>query len=152
MTNFSHPTLKDRLTRSDRLAQITALLQRVLPNTATMDLPLTSSSPAGAPARGAPEAFGTGFQKEALDWTKGTAQPAVPEALREFLDRIGQLGSTSGLPSGLDGLVNPRPTHTPASLPDGARFETHTYASAAGSRAYKLYIPSGYKGQPVPLV
>src|SRR4051794_15324030 len=99
MTNFLHPNLKARLTRSDRLARITALLQRVLPNTATVGPPLTSSSPAGAPARGAPEAFGAGFQKEALDWTQGTAQPAVPEALREFLDRIGQPGSLSGLPS-----------------------------------------------------
>jgi poly(hydroxyalkanoate) depolymerase family esterase len=40
----------------------------------------------------------------------------------------------------------------PAPLPEGARFETLTYANAAGSRAYKLYIPSGYSGQPVPLV
>jgi len=62
MTTFSHLNrLQARLTRSDRLAQVTAPLQRVLPNTATMDLPLTSSNPAGAPARGAPEAFGTGF-------------------------------------------------------------------------------------------
>src|SRR3954471_22320958 len=81
-----------------------------------------------------------------------TAQPGVPEALRDFLDRIGQLGSTSGLPSGLDGLVGPMPTHAPAPLPEGARFETLTYTNAAGSRAYKLYIPSGYSGQPVPLV
>ena len=90
--------------------------------------------------------------KEALDWTKGTAQPGVPEALRDFLDRIGQLGSTSGLPTGLDGLVGSVPTPAPAPLPEGARFETLTYTNAAGSRAYKLYIPSGYSGQPVPLV
>ena len=44
------------------------------------------------------------------------------------------------------------PTHAPAPLPEGARFETLTYTNAAGSRAYKLYIPSGYSGQPVPLV
>ena len=56
------------------------------------------------------------------------------------------------LPSGLDGLVTPRPTHTPAPLPDGARFETLTFANEAGTRAYKLYVPSGYCGQAVPLV
>jgi poly(hydroxyalkanoate) depolymerase family esterase len=152
MTNFSLPNFKARLPRADRLAQITALLQRVLPNTAAMDLPLTRSNPAGTTPPRAPEAFGAGFTKEALDWTKGTAQPAVPQALRDFLDRFGQPGSLSGLPSGLDGLVGPMPTHAPAPLPEGARFETLTYANAAGSRAYKLYIPSGYSGQPVPLV
>ena len=152
MTNSSHPNLKARLTRSDRLASATALLQRMLANRTGSNTPFTPGNPAGAPARGAPEAFGTSFTKEALDWTKGTAQPVVPEALRDFLDRFGQPGSLSGLSSGLDGLVGPMPTHAPAPLPEGARFETLTYANAAGSRAYKLYIPSGYSGQLVPLV
>src|SRR5215211_7341386 len=150
MNNFSHPNLlKARLTRSDRLANATALLQRMLAKRAVSGTP---HDPSDVPARGAPEAFGAGFTKEALDWTKGTAQPAVPQALRDFLDRFGQPGSLSGLPSGLDGLVGPMPTHAPAPLPEGARFETLTYANAAGSRAYKLYIPSGYSGQPVPIV
>jgi len=140
------------MTRSDRLTNATALLQRMLANRTASEAPFSPDNRAGAPARGAPKAFGAGFSKEALDWTKGTAQPAMPEALRDFLDRIGQLGSTSGLPSGLDGLVGPLPTHAPVPLPEGARFETLTYTNAAGSRAYKLYIPSGYSGQPVPLV
>src|SRR3954453_2561705 len=144
--------LKARLTRSDRLTDAAALLQRMLANRTPSKAPFTSGPSADAPDRGAPKAFETGFKKEALDWTSGTAQPAIPEALRDFLDRIGQLGSTSGLPSGLDGLVGSVPTHAPAPLPEGARFETLTYTNAAGSRAYKLYIPSGYSGQPVPLV
>src|SRR5215207_1437819 len=153
MTNLSHlNTLKARLPSADRLAQITALLQRVLPNTAVLDLPLTPSNPAGAASARAPEAFGTGLAREAFDWTKGTAQPVVPEALRDFLDRFGQPGSPSGLPSGLGGLVGPVPAHAPSPLPNGARFETLTYTNAAGSRDYKLYIPSGYRGQSVPLV
>jgi poly(hydroxyalkanoate) depolymerase family esterase len=40
----------------------------------------------------------------------------------------------------------------PPAVPDGARFEVRSYASAAGSRVYKLYVPSGYSGQPLPLV
>src|SRR4051812_9503238 len=144
--------LKARLTRSDRLTDAAALLQRMLANRAASKAPFTSGPSADAPDRGAPKAFGTDFKREALDWTSGTAQPAIPEALRDFLDRIGQLGSTSGLPSGLDGLVGPLPNHAPAPLPEGARFETLTYTNAAGGRAYKLYIPSGYRGQPVPLV
>lgn len=39
-----------------------------------------------------------------------------------------------------------------APLPDGARFDEHTYANEAGSRDYKLYVPSGYNGQALPLV
>ena len=144
--------LKARLTRSDRLTDATALLQRMLANRTASEAPFTSGTSADAPGRGASKAFGAGATKEALDWTTGTAQPGVPEALRDFLDRIGQLGSTSGLPTGLDGLVGSVPPHAPAPLPEGARFETLTYTNAAGSRAYKLYIPSGYSGQAVPLV
>jgi poly(hydroxyalkanoate) depolymerase family esterase len=40
----------------------------------------------------------------------------------------------------------------PAPLPPGARFEDRIYANKAGSRAYKLYIPSAYNGQALPLV
>ena len=37
-------------------------------------------------------------------------------------------------------------------LPAGATFETHDFANEAGSRRYKLYVPSRYKGEALPLV
>ena len=37
-------------------------------------------------------------------------------------------------------------------LPPGATFEERTYSNQAGSRTYKLYVPSGYHGQALPLV
>jgi poly(hydroxyalkanoate) depolymerase family esterase len=46
----------------------------------------------------------------------------------------------------------PPPPLPPAEAPAGGRFVDATYTNAAGSRDYKLYIPSGYAGQAVPLI
>jgi poly(hydroxyalkanoate) depolymerase family esterase len=64
-----------------------------------------------------------------------------------LLDQMRQLGPAPGL-EGLPGLV----VRTPSPVPNGARFEERTYANAAGSRTYKLFVPSGYVGQAVPLL
>jgi poly(hydroxyalkanoate) depolymerase family esterase len=40
----------------------------------------------------------------------------------------------------------------PAVVPTGGRFTERSYTNQAGTRTYKLYIPSGYMGQEVPLV
>ena len=40
----------------------------------------------------------------------------------------------------------------PAVVPTGGRFVERSYSNQAGTRSYKLYIPSGYIGQEVPLV
>ena len=61
-----------------------------------------------------------------------------------LLDRLGRGGFEFGS-SGVAG-------HDRVSVPDGARFEERLFANEAGSRTYKLYIPSGYSGQPIPLV
>jgi poly(hydroxyalkanoate) depolymerase family esterase len=37
-------------------------------------------------------------------------------------------------------------------VPEGARFIEGTHSNPAGSRAYRLFIPSRYQGQPLPLV
>ncbi|RJQ83605.1 MAG: esterase [Desulfobacteraceae bacterium] len=48
--------------------------------------------------------------------------------------------------------ADPVPDRSPDIVPDGGRFTTGTYTNHAGTRSYKLYIPSGYHGQPLPLV
>ena len=37
-------------------------------------------------------------------------------------------------------------------VPPGARFEERVFTEAAGSRRYKVYVPSGYRGQALPVV
>lgn len=56
---------------------------------------------------------------------------------------------------GLRGLLDRlRPRRAPAPEPTspGGRFIAGSYADEHGSRDYRLYVPSGYRGMPVPLL
>jgi poly(hydroxyalkanoate) depolymerase family esterase len=72
----------------------------------------------------------------------------MPDALRGLLDRLARGGAAGTF----DGLIEPALGRSPLPVPDGARFEEHSYANAAGRRSYKLYVPSGYHGQALPLM
>lgn len=156
-----------RLTRTGQLAEAMALLQA-----------LSAAKRPAAPSRGdeATEAAG-GRAPRVIDmmppagaggaWTaapfnpqhlnsgisggltEGLAGTQMPEALRGFLDRVGQPGSSL---AALDGMARSIPARAPAPLPDGARFEERVFANEAGSRTYKLYVPSTLKQGAVPLV
>ncbi len=60
----------------------------------------------------------------------------------------------------LDGLVRevrgdtepPRPHHVAHGQAPAGEFSPQLHTSAAGIRAYKLYVPSGYEGKPLPLI
>src|SRR5918998_4264203 len=61
------------------------------------------------------------------------------------------------MPGGLPGLPGTLPSPkqgeaNPEVAPAGGRFVERSYTNQAGTRSYKLYIPSGYIGQEVPLV
>ena len=70
--------------------------------------------------------------------------PVMPEALRSVLDQA-RTGGFAGLAGGTA-------RSTPDSTPDGATFLAKTFKGQLGTRSYKLYVPSGYHGQPVPLI
>jgi poly(hydroxyalkanoate) depolymerase family esterase len=70
----------------------------------------------------------------------------LPDALRGFLDRITRVGFEPS-PGALT-------EHSAADVPESesGQFLTESFSNRAGTRAYKLYVPSQYRGQPLPLI
>jgi poly(hydroxyalkanoate) depolymerase family esterase len=155
-----------RLVRAGRLAESTALLQRLIRGTTAPDTASGShDDPAGNSAARRPPIIDGEFQT--IEETDGApparlgivARPAAASAdtagqappilrgLRGLLDRVRRRSGP-----GPHGLTQPRPVTAPDVVPAGGQFIDAVYGNAAGSRAYKLYIPSGYHGQAVPLV
>lgn len=84
----------------------------------------------------------------------GVGSPAETLADGATAFAPGMSGLSSLLRSKLSGLqeLNTGVDFPAEVLPEGATFNSGTFANQAGSRDYKLYIPSGYHGQPLPLV
>jgi poly(hydroxyalkanoate) depolymerase family esterase len=137
-----------RLTRSGRLAEATALIQRTLASPGTPwrmpDTPDAGDEP-GAAAR-----------PRALPPAGGSETVVPPAAAGD----VSPKRSSSGLIRRLRGLPrrnapDPVPPQHPASPPArrlGSSFDAFSYTNAAGTRAYRCYVPAGYTGAPVPLV
>src|SRR4029077_4016955 len=149
-----------RLTRQGRLEAAMSVLRAVLLSTPSSDFVEAEPQPPSArtpptldllpptTATGGSWTFPQLGEAHAGRRRIGASQRESPAPLRRSLDSLGQLGSVRGL----DGLVGPAVGRTPVHVPDGALFEERTYANEAGSRAYKLYVPSGYNARALPLV
>ena len=129
-----------RLTREGRLAEATALIQQTLARPAapwrTPDAP-----PAGEGNGNTPGHYPDPSQ--ALPGGPGTKpRRAIPG----WLTRRRALPSQDG-----ETLVRPNRLATPA-VSQAGRFEAFSYANAAGSRDYRLYVPSGHDGALLPLL
>ncbi|MEH2527184.1 MULTISPECIES: extracellular catalytic domain type 1 short-chain-length polyhydroxyalkanoate depolymerase [unclassified Bradyrhizobium] len=139
-----------RLTRAGQLVEATALLQRMLRSESAADTPsctggriaLAGREPLIIDAKANPVEEKTDSPSKLEP-----APSAQPRLLRALLDRK---EGRSGI--GLRGVMKRAPLSTPDIVPEGARFIESTYSSPAGSRAYRLFIPSRYQEQPLPLV
>lgn len=158
-----------RLMREGRLAEATSLIRSSLglgPATVGtrkhfMDALRRSSAGSGTaaePPKSKPPAVGAADHGE-----KGPAETAAAD--RETVHRVPphaftlpDLTALGGLPSpeilkkpGARGLPK-RQIPADAIAPAAGRWITGAYTGKAGARGYKLYLPSGYHGQPRPLV
>lgn len=130
-----------RLTRQGRLEEAMSVLRGDAPSSAPGDAGRSGPAPTVIDMAPPTDAGGSWTPSGTSGGARPAARPGtsrraeIPKALRGFLDRMGT-----------------RTGPAPAPRPDGARFEERAYANEAGSRAYKLYVPSGYRGQALPLV
>jgi poly(hydroxyalkanoate) depolymerase family esterase len=121
-----------RLTRAGRLGEATAFIQRLLRG---------ESEPAPPDAVGPPVIDVVPDKVELTEARETEPAPApshLPEVLRSFLKRFN-----------LRGAAQPAPSPDAA---ESGRFDTLSFTNAAGSRSYKLYTPSAYHGQALPLI
>ena len=140
-----------RLTRAGQLIEATEFLQRLLRGEApgAGASGIIEVAPRTAEAQGPqPSGRKTWTRRWSTGWAEGAARPHMPEVLRSFLERVKRIGPETAIP----GLPGRSPAQAPDPVPDGAHFVEKFYSSQAGSRAYKLYIPSGYRDQALPLV
>ena len=140
-----------RLTRDGRLDEAMAILRGATPR--------APSSNSGGSTQ--PRSKGPTIEMVAPSSFTGELWTFPRWADADLLDNSGQpnpfgnLGKSSpqiGLGRGLEGLARPSVNRAPIAVPAGAQFGEHVFANQAGSRAYKLYVPSGYNEQPLPLV
>lgn len=137
-----------RLTRAGRLLEATALIQRVLrhmPAAAEgVDRP-ASDRDGGA----SDDVVDVEFSEVAEPANR--ALPPLQRAASGISQRFGLKRFLRGSRDRDSAADVPR-TRTTAVDGQPGQFVTGSYANQAGARSYKLYIPTSYAGQPLPLV
>jgi hypothetical protein len=155
-----------RLTNSGRLTEATAALQRMLGYRHTLSN-VVPAPDATASGRMAPTIDGVAEPAETtphnpISRLMGRAEASAPVRDTHPLQFSAEPGTRPAMSGALRGALGPisrgkprPPGGRPASprLPDGARFLSATFTNGAGSRPYKLYVPSRYRaGQAAPLI
>jgi poly(hydroxyalkanoate) depolymerase family esterase len=140
-----------RLTRAGRVTEATRLLQQILRG--------ETSRSGGRPRSEAARRFDAGTIDLVPEHVElrdiGEPRPRDGDdrhdrqsRFRVSLDRSGTAAAAAFFRPG-EPAVDARRSEAPAAP---GTFLTRTFSSSAGSRHYKLYVPTGYRGEPVPLV
>jgi poly(hydroxyalkanoate) depolymerase family esterase len=137
-----------RLTRAGRLVEATALLQRMLRGEAAADAASGAAAETSFATRepliidAKANVIGKADRPHSPDTSN---RPRIPgEELRQHTRGRSGLGSRAKVKRG--------PPSTPDILPEGGKYIEGSHSNPAGSRNYRLFIPSNYRGQPLPLV
>jgi poly(hydroxyalkanoate) depolymerase family esterase len=134
-----------RLTRAGRLVEATALLQRMLRG---------ERDPGPASRRAAPTPLARleppTIEAKAHVVEENDRKPPAQARRRKRPAPLDVKKAFSRL--GLRGPVGRAPPSPLDIAPDGTRFIEGTFSNAAGSRTYKLFVPSRSQGQRLPLV
>ena len=134
-----------RLTRAGQLVEATALLQRMLHGERAANAPPRSHGHIALPR--------SDHHRRKGQCGRGAGEfSAIRTSPRSAAARIHPRTSKGRPAIGMRGVMKRAPLTSPDIVPEGARFIEGTYGSPAGSRAYKLFIPSGYREQPLPLI
>jgi poly(hydroxyalkanoate) depolymerase family esterase len=135
-----------RLTRAGQLVEATVLLQHMLRGETAPDATSGTTGRIALTGRAPVIIDAKANTIEETD-SPNLARPASAQLrMLRALDIKGQSGLA------LRGVIKRAPLSTPDIVPEGATFIEGTFSNPAGSRAYKLFIPSRYQGQPLPLV
>jgi poly(hydroxyalkanoate) depolymerase family esterase len=146
MLNQSMVREATRLTRAGQLVEATALLQRMLRGECGPAFRSTDAAPLGR------------LEPPTIDAKARVIEEseAMPIAQAASVQRTKRRAPLDGVKKfSAPGLRNPigrAPPSTSDIVPDGTKFIESKFSNAAGSRTYKLFIPSRSRGQQLPLV
>jgi poly(hydroxyalkanoate) depolymerase family esterase len=137
-----------RLTRAGQLVEATALLQRMLRGDNGQES--SGSTAPGRPARLEPPTIDLKAnvveERESAQTARAPSTPLRPKS-PPLLDGMKDFSRHR-----LRGPIRRPPPSASDIAPNGTRFIEGIFRNAAGSRTYKLFIPSRYQEQQIPLV
>lgn len=136
-----------RLTRVGRLAEATAIIQKSLAGGSTGPAPFEGTS------------AGSGRASEVViegEWSE-VIEPAQREQIERSVGRASAVETRPGLRDAIRkwrrGQVDDEPrAEAKADTAHPGDWIAGVHENAAGQRAYKLYVPSSYTGQALPLI